>query len=611
MLSFKEAFQYFATNFWAKIKSTFLTIEDGINGILLDPKWELVNTVTNNNSITLPSLDTFDELYIEMNNNNADTIVHQVCIKKNSLLSNTGVIYREILLDGIHDTQSYVTYNIATNKITPSYCEGVAISSTSNVTTKVYVKKYVVSENTTTLSSNIISYDDTISDVSANSLQGAIDGLNGTVGYEKKNFLNNTASSTVNNGLSFTVNSDKSITVSGTATSDTSFDILLDTEIPKGSYLLSGCPSGGSDSSYYMVLKVQYPDGLGLANRYVFNYGEDAPFVCNKDNTHITAQIYIKSGVTVNKTFYPMIRYSSITDDTYEPYVDDVDTRIDAVNTKIGNVQKQVTDAQGNIDELALYTLGTGKKNLLPNNLSTTTFQGITYTINDDKSITLNGTALTDGFWVDLPMTLKKGKYKVSGCPSGGSSSTYYVRIPNTKTNTVIKDIYNSNDVTIEVTEDTPINYGIRIKGSVTVTNLTFYPMIRESSISDSTYETYIYDVDTKVETLRGADYIAWGNGGKTTPTTETEYYSYTVTRKCLINLTFICMYNASPVKSMKIIRNAEPMALYVSTGTEATGQSITGCFLANPGQVVKCLATYTKESSNGVSGYGYIQYLE
>ena len=113
MLSFKEAFQYFATSFWNKSKNTFLTIENGINGILLDPKYELVNSVTNNTSITLPSLDTFDEIYIEMTNGE-NTVVHQASVKKGSLLSdNSAITYREILLDGIHDTQTYVTYDMS------------------------------------------------------------------------------------------------------------------------------------------------------------------------------------------------------------------------------------------------------------------------------------------------------------------------------------------------------------------------------------------------------------------------------------------------------------------------------------------------------------------
>lgn len=203
MLSFKEAFQYFATSFWTKSKNTFLTIENGINGILLDPKYELVNSVTNNTSITLPSLDTFDEIYIEMTNGE-NTVVHQASVKKGSLLSdNSAVTYREILLDGIHDTQTYVTYDIATNTITPSYCEGVVINGTTNVTTTVYVKKYVVSETTTTLSSGIISYDDTKANLGTDNLQGAIEKLDDKIDGIEQTAINTSYNNTTS-GLSAT-----------------------------------------------------------------------------------------------------------------------------------------------------------------------------------------------------------------------------------------------------------------------------------------------------------------------------------------------------------------------------------------------------------------------
>lgn len=203
MLSFKEAFQYFATSFWNKSKNTFLTIENGINGILLDPKYELVNSVTNNTSITLPSLDTFDEIYIEMTNGE-NTVVHQASVKKGSLLSdNSAITYREILLDGIHDTQTYVTYDIATNTITPSYCEGVAINGTTNVTTTVYVKKYVVSETTTTLSSGIISYDDTKANLGTDNLQGAIEKLDDKIDGIEQTAINTSYNNTTS-GLSAT-----------------------------------------------------------------------------------------------------------------------------------------------------------------------------------------------------------------------------------------------------------------------------------------------------------------------------------------------------------------------------------------------------------------------
>lgn len=145
MLTFQQALQYFAEVFWNKIKNTFVTKEDVINNLLINPKWELINTVQNNTEITLPSLDTFDELYIEMNSGDS-VIMHQMYIRKESLLSNNNnMTYRELLLDTLYNVESYVTYNIETNTITPNYCEGVAINENTNVATSVYIKKYTTS----------------------------------------------------------------------------------------------------------------------------------------------------------------------------------------------------------------------------------------------------------------------------------------------------------------------------------------------------------------------------------------------------------------------------------------------------------------------------------
>ena len=190
MLSLQQALQYFAEGLWDKIKNTFLTKDDAVNGVLLDPKWELVDTVQNNVEVTLPSLDTFDELYIEMSNSES-TVIHQVSIKKESLLSvNEDVTYRELLLDTLYDAESYITYYKETNTIVPTYCEGSVIDENTDITTSIYIKKYTTSD-ITTLSSSIISYDDSESGLGVNNIQDAIEVLINKIN-ELENRLNET-----------------------------------------------------------------------------------------------------------------------------------------------------------------------------------------------------------------------------------------------------------------------------------------------------------------------------------------------------------------------------------------------------------------------------------
>ena len=165
-------------------------------------------------------------------------------------------------------------------------------------------------------------FDKNISGLNADNVQGAIDELKGTVGDTSKNILNNTAKTTTTNGLTFTVNNDKSVTVNGTATADTTIDITYKTATAQGLYIYSGCPKGGSDSTYKMQL-IKYNN-----NTYVWSfadYGEGVGFNAS-DVTTVTAQIFIAKGYTANNlVFKPMIRPASIKDDTYEPYVPNIE----------------------------------------------------------------------------------------------------------------------------------------------------------------------------------------------------------------------------------------------------------------------------------------------
>jgi hypothetical protein len=59
------------------------------------------------------------------------------------------------------------------------------------------------------------------------------------------------------NGVTFTINSDFSITVDGTAAGDNAVLVLSQTggfSIEEGSWILSGCPEGGSGTTYNIAI---------------------------------------------------------------------------------------------------------------------------------------------------------------------------------------------------------------------------------------------------------------------------------------------------------------------------------------------------------------------
>lgn len=136
-----------------------------------------------------------------------------------------------------------------------------------------------------------------------------------------KNFLENNAVTTTENGGTFTVNNDGTVTVNGTFTASTTFTIAATSdEIRKRllgkEVILSGCPSGGSDSTY----RLQCHNYNG-ENSQARDRGNGVTFTFANEDSGFNFTILIQSGTTVsNLVFKPMVRMADIEDDTYEPY---------------------------------------------------------------------------------------------------------------------------------------------------------------------------------------------------------------------------------------------------------------------------------------------------
>ena len=121
------------------------------------------------------------------------------------------------------------------------------------------------------------------------------------------------------NGVTFTVNEDGSITVNGTATASTNFLLMQEPDIspilPGVDYILSGCPAGGSSTTYRM----RYQNNIGA----VTDEGNGVNINVSNENIATRNRIYINigSGATVsNLTFKPMLRLASDPDSSYAPY---------------------------------------------------------------------------------------------------------------------------------------------------------------------------------------------------------------------------------------------------------------------------------------------------
>lgn len=130
------------------------------------------------------------------------------------------------------------------------------------------------------------------------------------------------------NGVTWTVNADGSITANGTATGgnsqfqchpriSTGANPLV---LPNGKYIVSGCPSGGSGTKYFVQILATIN---GTANVYAYEYGAGREFTLNGDDyspdcVTLGVYLYIVDGQTVNNiTFKPMVRVASDDDATW------------------------------------------------------------------------------------------------------------------------------------------------------------------------------------------------------------------------------------------------------------------------------------------------------
>lgn len=140
-------------------------------------------------------------------------------------------------------------------------------------------------------------------------------------------------------------------------------------------------------------------------------------------------------------------------------------------------------------DNIAVNENVYGAKNLLENTASTKTINGITFTVNNDGSVTTSGTSTADfSTFIIGYVDLKVGEKYIVSSGANGESGKYYVRVHGIDT----EENHYQYDKPIEFTaEQTHYWVNIRIYNGIDMDNVTFYPMLRLASIADNTYVPY------------------------------------------------------------------------------------------------------------------------
>ena len=137
-----------------------------------------------------------------------------------------------------------------------------------------------------------------------------------------------------------------------------------------------------------------------------------------------------------------------------------------------------------------------GGKNKLQVTATTRTVNGVTFTVNDDNTVLVNGTASGGNAAFALINDEQEQKFVdvdaefvLSGCPSGGSTTGYRLQWYLYETGKSAIDTGNGSAAFKPVTTDG--NLSIVVNNGTSCNNLVFKPMIRLATETDATFAPY------------------------------------------------------------------------------------------------------------------------
>ena len=307
-----------------------------------------------------------------------------------------------------------------------------------------------------------------------------------TTGKNKFDVNNNLISNSVaTSGVTTTINDDGTISTSGT-TNRTYINMKYQFELVAGTYIVNGCPNGGSQNGYSSL--VEYTQGG--TSKSAFDTGSGATFTIDTDQTITFYPIRIGSTANINMNsliFKPMIRLSSVSDSSYEKYTGGIPSPNPSypsnVNVVSGNNSIEICGK--NLAQLENGSLwdSSGDERDLANSVRT-------------KFITFkNGMTITPKIFTTL--------------------TTRYLQYILYDNNQTFISLNNFTDGTPITTSNTNVRY-IRFKmtgpteGTMTINDINF--MVVNGSTSPTTYEpyngnTYPINLPSGIELCKIGDY--------------------------------------------------------------------------------------------------------
>jgi hypothetical protein len=326
----------------------------------------------------------------------------------------------------------------------------------------------------------------------------------GGMTYKSKNFIRfpYDDGDVTKYGVDWTPNADGSLSANGTQTVNSSY-LLTKFDNP---ILLNGTytASFGASMPEKCIVYLTFSDGLGNVTIIKSLKSSGTVTISNRYCTSI--RFWVEKDVVFNNvTFYPMMNLGSTAEAFEVQYKGLRDTKVLALESEGANLIPRATRNRQTIN-------------------------GITFTVQDDNSILVNGTAtatanfeILRGYMGEYFALEKDGTYTLSGCPEGGSSDTYRLIVQDLEFSQNFMDT--GSGYTGIAKKDKYYAF-IRVSAGYTANNLVFKPMLNRGStvLPYSPYGTIVdtFPIPEAVQSLDGygrgvnADYynyIEWRNG--------------------------------------------------------------------------------------------------
>jgi len=317
------------------------------------------------------------------------------------------------------------------------------------------------------------------------------------------------------NGITMTANSDGSLTFNGTCTGS-AFSVkcsdTMDTVLPQGSYTYSRNADISGISGLDIIIYKNTGVRIGSSNN-------DNSLTFTSTGSDIQTYYiwaYISVGTTFdNYTIRPQIE-AGTTATSFEPYVGGIPSPNpdypQAVQVVTGEQTVTITDGSSESQSFEI-NLGKNWLNTFTNHSAgwSATSQGVTYTLNEDGTITANGTSTGDSY-VDFVTTAKipGGISKTVARVAGGSfsegglvrarafSSSYGYDRSVSLTNDGIAQVSNTYSV-----DSSYSVFRLAVNQGTTVSNLVVEFMVLDSNETDYSYAEYF----TPIELCKIGDY--------------------------------------------------------------------------------------------------------